>query len=140
MSDLDTARACAKHMIANDEASRELGIEISVPAVGEAVATMMVRANMLNGFGICHGGYIFTLADTAFAFACNAYNDLTVAAGGSIDYLSPVKLGERLRATAVEDERTGRRGFYTVIVTRDDGDTVAVFRGRSASRSQPLLK
>ena len=95
---------------------------------------------MLNGFGICHGGYIFTLADTAFAFACNAYNDLTVAAAGSIDYLLPVEPGERLTARAVEDERVGRRGYYTVTITRDDGDTVALFRGRSASRSEPLLK
>lgn len=140
MTDLDTARACAERLAANDEASRELGIRVTVPAVGEAIATMNVRANMLNGFGICHGGYIFTLADTAFAFACNACNDVTVAAAGSIEFLSPVKLGERLQAKAVEDVRAGRRGFYTVIVTRDDGDTVALFRGRSTSRSESLLK
>ena len=127
-------------MAASDEASRKLGITVTIPAVGQAIATMRVRADMLNGFGICHGGYIFTLADTAFAFACNTYNDLSVAAAGSIDYLSPVKLGEHLLAKAVEDERAGRRGYYTVTVTRDDGEPVALFRGRSASRSEPLLK
>ena len=139
-SDLETARACAAHMAANDEASRALGIEVTVPAAGAAVATMRVREDMLNGFGICHGGYIYTLADTAFAFACNAYNDVSVAAAGSIEYLLPVGLDEELSAKAKEDERVGRRGYYTVTVTRGDGEVVALFRGRSASRSEPLLK
>lgn len=139
-SDLETAIACAERMALNDVASRTLGIDVTIPAVGEALATMQVRNDMLNGFGICHGGFIFALADTAFAFACNAYNDVSVAAAGSIDYLLPVGLGDRLTATAVEDRRVGRRGYYTVTVKRDDGDVVALFRGRSAARSEPLIK
>ena len=140
MSDLDTARLCAERMFANDRASRGLGIDITVPAPGQAVAVMRVREDMLNGFGICHGGYIYTLADTAFAFACNAYDDLSVAASGSIEYLQPVHAGEQLTAAATEDYRAGRRGLYTVTVSRGDDDIVALFRGRSASRSEPLLK
>ena len=140
MSDLELARRCAERMLDNDEASKRLGISIHVTAPGQAVAAMQVRDDMLNGFGICHGGYIFTLADTAFAFACNAYNDVTVAAAGSIEYLQPVHAGERLDASAVEEVREGRRGFYTVTVTRGDGEVVALFRGRSKARSEPLLK
>ncbi|MDJ0917973.1 MAG: hydroxyphenylacetyl-CoA thioesterase PaaI [Woeseiaceae bacterium] len=138
--DLDLARRCAERLLDSDEASKRLGISISVTAAGQAVAVMSVRDDMLNGFGICHGGYIFTLADTAFAFACNAYNDVTVAAAGSIEYLQPVHGGDRLEASAVEDYREGRRGFYTVTVARGESDVVALFRGRSTSRSEPLLK
>ncbi len=127
-------------MFADDEASRGLGISITIPAPGQAVASMQVRSDMLNGFGICHGGFIFTLADTAFAFACNAYDELTVAASGSIEYLQPVHGDDRLQASATEDCREGRRGYYTVTVTRDSGELVALFRGRSASRSESLLK
>ena len=140
MNDLETARLCAERMFDNDRASQGLGITVSVPSPGQAIAVMQVRDDMLNGFDICHGGYIFTLADTAFAFACNAYNDLAVAAAGSIEYLQPVHAGERLEASAVEEHREGRRGFYAVTVTRTDGAIVALFKGRSASRSEPLLK
>ncbi len=139
-SNLELARRCAEHMFDSDEASKRLGISIDIPAPGQAVAVMPVRDDMLNGFGICHGGYIFTLADTAFAFACNAYNDMTVAAAGSIEYLQPVHAGDRLEASAVEEYREGRRGFYTVTITRGDDDVVALFRGRSTARSEPLLK
>jgi len=95
---------------------------------------------MVNGHGICHGGYVFTLADTAFAFACNTYDDRTVAAGADISFLEPVTVGERLVARASERARRGRSGLYDVSVTRADGTAVAEFRGRSRSLGTPMLR
>lgn len=137
---LELAQRCARRMMDRDHASRALGIEVDIPRPGEAVATMTVRDDMLNGFDMCHGGFVFALADTAFAFACNAYDDVSVAAACQIDYLHPVAGGDRLTAHAREDARVGRRGFYTVRVSRGDGELVAMFRGRSSARSKPLLK
>jgi len=117
-----------------------LGIAIDIPAPGQAVATMRVRKDMVNGFDVCHGGIIFTLADTAFAFACNAYNRLTVAASANVDFLRPAKLNDELTATANEEHRGTRSGIYAVDVINQHGQTVALFRGRSASRDQALLK
>lgn len=139
-SKLDIARACAEQMLLEDRATQALGIQIDIPAVGEAVATMTIEDEHLNGFGICHGGYIYLLADTAFAFACNAYNDMSVAASGVIDYLRPVEGGTELTATASEDEREGARGHYTVRVRNGQGQLVALFRGHSRARSIPLIK
>lgn len=119
-------------MLANDLATRSLGIEISGVAVGAATATMTVRPDMTNGHGICHGGYLFLLADTAFAFACNTHGPPTVAAGADVEFLLPVAVGEELVATAAEVVRQGRSGVYDVRVTRGD-EVVAVFRGRSRS-------
>jgi acyl-CoA thioesterase len=116
MNDLKTARACAAKMYANDRASQALGIEIEIPEPGSAVATMTVREDMVNGFDMCHGGLIFTLADTAFAFACNAYNDLTVAGAGTIDFLRSAFLGDELKAVALEEHRGKRGGVYAVEV------------------------
>src|SRR4051812_38081789 len=110
----ETARRCAEAMYAADPASRRLGIEISDVAPGRATATMTITDEMVNGHGICHGGYVFTLADTAFAFACNTYDDRTVAAGAAIDFLEPVYAGARLTAAAVELARRGRSGVYDV--------------------------
>ena len=135
----DTAKRCAEAMYKNDAASQGLGIRIEIPGAGEAVAHMTVREDMVNGFGVCHGGLLFTLADTAFAFACNAYDDVTVAAAGSIDFLRPARLGDELRAVAREDYRGSKSGFYTVEVRNGGDDVVAVFRGRSASRGERLL-
>lgn len=118
-------------MLGRDAASRALGIDVEAPAAGEAVAAMTVTASMLNGFGVCHGGYLFALADTAFAFACNGGEDVTVAAAASIDFLKPVTEGARLTAHAVERSRGGRTGVYDVTVTDDEGQSVALFRGRS---------
>src|SRR6476646_7724647 len=101
-------------MYADDAASQALGIIISDVAPGTAIASMTVRDDMANGHGICHGGYIFTLADTAFAFACNTYDDVTVAAGADITFLEPVSKGAGLIATAVELNRRGRSGLYDV--------------------------
>ena len=119
-------------MLANDLATRSLGIESSGVAVGAATATMTVRPDMTNGHGICHGGYLFLLADTAFAFACNTHGPPTVAAGADVEFLLPVAVGEELVATAAEVVRQGRSGVYDVRVTRGD-EVVAVFRGRSRS-------
>lgn len=138
MSDLQLARACAETMYAKDVSSQSLGITIDIPAVGEAVATMTVRDDMANGFAICHGGYVFNLADTAFAFACNAYNNQTVAAGATIDFLRPARVGEQLTAEAREEYRGQRRGFYSVAVSNQDGESIALFRGRSVSLGDPI--
>jgi acyl-CoA thioesterase len=119
-------------MLANDLASNALGIAISGVSEGRATATMTVRPDMSNGHGICHGGYVFLLADTAFAFACNTYGVTTVAAGADVDFLVPVSVGEKLVATAEEVVLRGRSGIYDVVVRRDD-EVVATFRGRSRS-------
>ena len=125
------AERSAETMLARDAASRGLGMVIDHIAPGEATLTMRVRPDMLNGHLICHGGFIFTLADSAFAFACNTYNQLTVAQQNQITFLTPGKDGERLTATALETSRSGRSGIYDVTVTGEDGRKVAVFRGLS---------
>jgi len=124
------ARACADAMWAEDDASKGLGMEIVGIKPGQAVMAMIVQPHMVNGQRICHGGYIFTLADSAFAFACNSHNDRVVAAQGNITFIRPGKLGDRLVATAREISRSGRSGIYDVRVAV--GDTViAEFRGHS---------
>jgi acyl-CoA thioesterase len=133
------ARRCADRMYADDAASQALGIVITDVTTGTAMATMVVRDDMANGHGICHGGFVFTLADTAFAFACNTYDDVTVAAGADISFLEPVEVGAELAATAVEVARRGRSGLYDVTVRTGDGSVVAEFRGRSRSLGRPLL-
>ena len=135
----DVARRCAERMYAEDLASQSLDIVITDVAPGTAIASMTVRADMVNGHGICHGGFVFTLADTAFAFACNTYDDVTVAAGADITFLRPVKAGTDLVATAVELSRRGRSGLYDVTVRDSEGESVAEFRGRSRSLGRPLL-
>ena len=117
-------------MLANDIATRSLGIEISDVDEGRATAAMTVRPDMSNGHGICHGGYVFLLADTAFAFACNTHGVTTVAAGADVEFLAPVAVGDRLVARAQEVVLRGRSGVYDVVVTRED-EVVAAFRGRS---------
>ena len=139
MPDLETARACADQMYANDKASQALGIEIEIPEPGSAVATMQVREDMVNGFDICHGGLVFTLADTAFAFACNAYDDVTVAGSGTIEFLRPVYRGDELRAVALEEHRGRKSGIYAVEVVNQEGEFVALFRGRAVARGQSML-
>ena len=133
------ARRCADRMYADDAASQTLGITITDVATGTAIASMTVRDDMANGHGICHGGYVFTLADTAFAFACNTYDDVTVAAGADISFLEPVHRGDELTATAVELSRRGRSGLYDVTVRTGAGTVVAEFRGRSRSLGRSLL-
>src|ERR1700755_3533282 len=117
-------------MWAGDRASQALGMQIVDVAPGRATMTMTIRDDMVNGHAIGHGGFTFTLADSAFAFACNSYNRATVAAGAEIRFRRPTHLGDRLVATATERERTGRDGVYDVLVTVGD-EVVAVFTGRS---------
>lgn len=123
------AEKCAALMWAKDAASQALGMEIIAIGAGTAALSMQVRDDMANGLGICHGGMIFTLADSALAFACNTYNTLVVAQQLQITYLTPAKTGEMLTATAVEAARTGRSGTYDVVVTGEAGQKIALFRG-----------
>jgi acyl-CoA thioesterase len=118
-------------MLTADAASRMLGLQITEVSPGRAVARMTVRADMLNGFALCHGGLIATLADSAFAFACNSRNALTVASGFGIDILKSAKLHDVLTATAQEISLAGRTGLYDVTVRNQDGELIAMFRGRS---------
>lgn len=140
MNDVERAKRCAETMWAKDDAAQALGIAIEVAAPGSVRATMHVRADMINGHDVCHGGYIFTLADTAFAFACNAYGKVTVAAGAAIDFLRPAKDGDRLTAAATERFRGRTTGIYDVLVTNQGGETVAIFRGRSHTTARPLVE
>ena len=125
------AERSAEAMWANDRASKWLGMSLDAIGPGTATRSFTVQDHHLNGHSICHGGYIFTLADSAFAFACNSYNENTVAQQNQITYLSPGRAGERLTATATETSKTGRSGIYDITVTGEDGRKVAVFRGLS---------
>lgn len=126
------ARACAEAMWTEDDASQALGMEILRVGPGEAVLAMTVRPDMVNGHAIAHGGFIFLLADSAFAFACNSRNERTVAAQCNIAFIRPGKLGDRLVATAREISKTGRSGIYDVRVTVNDV-AIAELRGHSRS-------
>ena len=127
-------------MFADDRAPRMLGIAVTAIGAGHATTAMTVRDDMLNGHGICHGGLIATLADTAFAYACNSYDELTVASGFGIDLIAPGRVGDELTATAVEVSRGGRTGLYDVTVTNQRDERIALFRGRSyTARGRHLL-
>ena len=139
MSSLDTARRCGEAMWENDKASHALGIEVDIPEAGSAIATMRVREDMLNGFGICHGGLLVALADTAFAFACNAYNEVTVAASTQTEFLRPAYLDDQLVATAAEDHRGRKSGYYSVEIRNRENALIALFRGRSVSKGKAIL-
>ena len=132
LSPEDLARACAAAMWQEDDASKGLGMEILAIGPGHATLTMTVKPSMVNGQRIAHGGFIFTLADSAFAFACNTHNERVVAAQGNITFIRPGKLGDRLVASAREISRSGRSGIYDVQVTVDDV-VIAEFRGHSRS-------
>ena len=123
-------------MMTRDEASRGLGIELIDQGEGRAVARMTIRADMVNGHAIAHGGLIFTLADTAFACACNSYGPVTVASSAEIVYVAPARAGDVLVAEAVMRTRFGRSGLYDVTVRRD-GEVIAEFRGRSHQLTRP---
>ena len=118
-------------MLKNDAATKSLGMNVLVIGPGRATVTMTVRADMLNGHAICHGGFISALADSAFAFACNSYDELTVASGFAIDFLAPARLGDLLTARCVEVSKAGRTGVYDTDVVNQRGERIAVFRGRS---------
>lgn len=135
MSDELTAQAraerCAALMMEKDATSAGLNMQIDQISPGHATLSMTVLPHMLNGHGICHGGYIFTLADSAFAFACNTYNQMTVAQQNQITYLAPGQAGDHLTAKATEVARSGRSGTYDVQVINASGAVIALFRGLS---------
>jgi acyl-CoA thioesterase len=134
----ELARACADAMWADDAASQGLGMSIDAVASGRATLSMRIRPEMTNGHGIAHGGFVFALADSAFAFACNTYDVRTVAQSCDISFLAPTHEGDVLVATAVERHRAGRSGIYDIRVTRAD-EVVAEFRGRSRTIGGPVL-
>ena len=125
------ADATAAAMWSRDRAAQALGMHILSVQPGSATLAMPVRADMVNGHHICHGGMIFTLADTAFAYACNSYNINTVASACNIDFLAPAKEGETLEAQAIEQSQSRRTGVYDVTVRTSGGKTIALFRGKS---------
>jgi acyl-CoA thioesterase len=125
------AELAGKAMYERDPASQRLGMTLDEIRPGYALMRMRVREDMLNGHGTCHGGYIFMLADSAFAFACNSHNFNTVGAGCSIDYLAPGREGDVLTAQAQEQALSGKTGVYDVVVANQEGRTVALFRGKS---------
>ena len=125
------AMRVAQAMFARDRASQALGMRIVGVRPGWARLTMTVRDEMVNGHGLCHGGMVFSLADSAFAFACNSYNDATVAAAASIDYLAAARAGDELTAEATELWRSRRSGLYEITVANQRGERIALFRGRS---------
>ena len=126
-----TPQQVATAMYARDAAPHALNITVLIPQAGHCQARMLVREDMLNSHGTCHGGMIFTLADTAFAYACNSENNATVASAASITFLRPAREGETLHADCLERAREKRNGLYDVTVTGDDGHVVAVFQGTS---------
>ncbi|MCV2882750.1 hydroxyphenylacetyl-CoA thioesterase PaaI [Actibacterium sp. XHP0104] len=139
MTPQQLAEACAREMWNDDSASQRLGMELIHIAPGEATLRMTLNENMTNGHGNAHGGYLFTLADSAFAFACNTYNQVTVAQHCSITYLAPGALGDRLTATAKQVSRTGRSGIYDIVLTREDGTVLVQFRGHSRTINRTFL-
>ncbi len=127
----ELAERCAEAMWRDDQASQALGMSLDAVGPGTATLSMTVTDSMINGHEICHGGLIFTLADSAFAFACNAYNKVTVAQHCSVTFLAPAKLGDRLTARAEERSLNGRSGIYDIRVDNQDGKAIAEFRGHS---------
>jgi acyl-CoA thioesterase len=131
------AREVVRALYEADLASQALGIEIMDVAPGRVRIAMTVRADMVNGYGMCHGGIVFAFADSAFAFACNSYGDPMVAAGASIEFLAPTPRGERVIATAAEVSRSARHGIYDVAVANASGTVLAQFRGRCSRLRGP---
>ena len=133
MTPQQLAEAVRDAMWRDDRASKALSMEVRAIGPGTATLTMRVLEDMLNGHDICHGGLVSTLADSCFAFACNAYNELTVASGFDVNLVAAARLGDVLTASAVELSKTGRTGVYDIGVVNQRGEAVAAFRGRSYS-------
>lgn len=131
LSPQELALACADSMWRDDPASQDLGMRLSDVTPGQATVTMTITRKMLNGHATCHGGFIFSLADSAFAFACNTYNQRTVAQHCSITYLAPALEGDELTARATEVHRSARSGLYNVSVTNQKNELIAEFRGHA---------
>ncbi|TDC18778.1 hydroxyphenylacetyl-CoA thioesterase PaaI [Actinomadura bangladeshensis] len=136
----EVARRCAETMYARDKVAQDLAMEIAEVAPGRARLRMTVADTMVNGFGIAHGGYLFLLADSAFAYACNTHDAVTVAASADVVFVASARGGDVLEATAVERVRYGRSGIYDVTVRRvPDGEVIAEFRGGSRSRDLRVI-
>ncbi|MEY4426447.1 MAG: hypothetical protein RL535_745 [Pseudomonadota bacterium] len=131
LSPQQLAEAVSQAMLAKDRVAQDLGIRLLAVKAGSATMSMAIQERMLNGFAICHGGYITILADTAFAYACNSYNDVTVASSLGIEFITAVQGGDVLTAVAKEVSLAGRTGLYDIDVSNQDGKRVAVMRGRS---------
>jgi len=134
------AEQAAQALYSSDRASQALGMRLTAVRPGWARVTMTVRADMVNGHDTCHGGIVFSLADSAFAFACNTYNERTVAAAAAIDFLAAARLGDELTAEGAELWRTRRNGIYEITVTNQRGERVALFRGRSYRIEGPVMQ
>ena len=134
------AEASRDAMWRNDRACKALGMEVTAVGPGTATLTMTVREDMLNGHDLCHGGLIATLADSAFAYACNAYNEVTVASGFDIHLMNGARLGDVLTASATELSKGGRTGVYDIVVANQRDEQIAAFRGRSYTmKGKPLV-
>ena len=133
MTEDQLARAAAEIMWRDDNASKWLGMKVEEVRTGYARLSMEITANMVNGHNLCHGGLIFTLADSTFAFACNSHNQRAVAAGCSIEFLAPAFLGDLLTAEGIEQALQGRTGVYDMKVTNQKRELIALFRGKSAT-------
>jgi acyl-CoA thioesterase len=133
------ALRAANALFERDRASQALGMRLAAVAPGHARVTMTVRPDMLNGHGSCHGGLVFALADSAFAFACNSHNEATVAAAAAIDFLAAARSGDELAAEARELWRSRRNGIYEITVTNQRGERIALFRGRSYRVEGPVV-
>jgi acyl-CoA thioesterase len=140
ISDQQRAEKSAAAMWANDDATKWFGMSLDSVGPGTAVMSLTVRNCQTNGHDICHGGVTFALADSAFAFACNSYNAVTVAQSNSITYVAPAKTGDKLTATATEVARSGRSGTWDVKVTNQDNKTIALFRGLARTIGGPLFE
>lgn len=141
MAPQQIAEAARDAMWAGDRASKMMGMQVLAVGPGTALLSMTVREDMLNGHELCHGGLVATLADSAFAYACNAYNEVTVAAGFDINLLAGARLGDVLTARAVEVSKAGRSGVYDIAVSNQRGEVVAVFRGRSHTvKGKPVVE
>jgi len=141
MTPQQLAEATRDSMWKDDRASQGLGMQVVAIGPGSATLTMAVREDMLNGHDICHGGLVATLADSAFAYACNAYNEVTVASGFDVNLMAAARRGDVLTAVAVEVARSGRTGVYDITVSNQRGEPVAAFRGRSYTiKGKPLIE
>ncbi|MGS2722789.1 hydroxyphenylacetyl-CoA thioesterase PaaI [Porticoccus sp. GXU_MW_L64] len=139
LTDQQLAEACVAELYNRDPASKTLGMTVAEVKPDFAKVTMTVRGDMLNGHATCHGGFVFALADSAFAFACNSTNQATVASGCSIEYVAPAREEDVLTATAEKKHRAGRLGVYDITVTNQNNDVVAYFRGKSYQIKQNVL-
>lgn len=141
MTPQQVAEATKEAMWRNDRASQGLGMQVLAVGPGSATLCMPVREDMLNGHDICHGGFITMLADSTFAFACNAYNEITVASGFDVNLIASARLGDVLTASGAEIAKSGRTGVYDISVRNQRGEAIAAFRGRSYTmRGKPLVE